>query len=113
VDVLFGDFVTRQFHRVNVRPVHRITAEGRLRVPVGRTRGGTGAPAMAIAADARVEGLLSDDSGALALFTRATDRLQYSVLREGVWSETRTLTLDEQITSAAAVDALRRFLNEH
>jgi hypothetical protein len=112
VDVLFGDRTTRQFHRVTVRPTNRVTAEGRLRVPVGRSGGGVGAPKMAVSADASVEGLLGD-SGRLALYTRGSERLQYSVLRDGVWSETRALALDEQITGAAAIDALRRFLSEH
>lgn len=112
VDVLFGDFVTRQFHRVNVRPVNKVTADGRLRVPVGRAGSGVGAPRMSVAADSRVEGLLGD-TGSLALYIPGADRLTYAVLREGVWSETRTLTLDEQITSSAAVEALRRFLSEH
>jgi hypothetical protein len=32
---------------------------------------------------------------------------------DGAWSEARSIALDDQITTSAAVDALRRLLNEH
>ena len=108
--VVFGDPAKEALHQVRVRPT-RVVAEGRLRVPVGRHERSNRAPSFRIAANSRIEGIAGDSR--LALYTRDAARLQYTIMKDGAWSETRAITLDEQITSSAAVDALRRLLNEH
>ncbi|HYI10567.1 MAG TPA: hypothetical protein VEK57_16015 [Thermoanaerobaculia bacterium] len=111
--VIFGDVDTGRLHQVRIRPAKPPVANGRLRVPVGRGEGSSGAPTLKMATDAsRVEGIYSSTER-LALFTRDNGKLQYVIMKDAVWSETREIPLDEQITSTAAVDALRRLLNEH
>lgn len=112
--VIFGDLTTRRLHQVRVRPTHPPVSNGRLRVPVGRGEGSSGAPTMRVAAESntRIEGIYGS-SERLALFTRDAAKVQYVILKDGAWTSTREITLDEQITSTAAVEALRRLLTEH
>jgi hypothetical protein len=109
--VVFGDLATDRMHQVRVRPT-KVVAEGRLRVPVGRMEGSAKKPSFRAEANSRIEGIYGGDAGRLALYTRSGNGLQYVIMRDGAWSETRTIALDDQITSSAAVDALRRLLNE-
>ncbi|HYK06036.1 MAG TPA: hypothetical protein VE974_30115 [Thermoanaerobaculia bacterium] len=109
--VVFGDPAKEELHQVRVRPT-RVVAEGRLRVPVGRHERSNRAPSFRVAGTSRMEGIAGESR--LALYNRDTARLQYAIMKEdGTWSEARSITLDEQITSSAAIDALRRLLNEH
>jgi hypothetical protein len=111
--VVFGELGMNRLHQVRIKPIKTIVSDGRLRVPVGREEGnGVGAPHFASASNARVEGLYGN-SDRIALYTRGNDRLDYVIMKDGAWSETRAITLDTEITSGAAVDALRRLLNEH
>lgn len=111
VVVVFGDLSTSRVHQVRVRPT-KIVSDGRLRVPVGRTEGSVKKPALRAEANSRIEGIYGGDAGRLALYTRNGNGLQYVIMRDGAWTESRTIALDEQITSSAAVDALRRLLSE-
>lgn len=109
--LVFGDYATSRMHQVRVRPT-KVVANGRLRVPVGRGEGSVGRPSFAVAANSRMDGIYGG-STRMALYAREAGRLQYVIMKDGVWTETRSISLDEQITSAAAVDALRRLLTEH
>ncbi len=109
--VVFGDLGTSRVYEVRVRPT-KVVAEGRLRVPVGRHEGNAKGPAFRVAGNSRIDGISGGDANRLALFARNGNSLQYVVMRNGVWSEMREIALDEQITSSAAIDALRRLLNE-
>jgi hypothetical protein len=109
--VVFGEPAKEELHQVRIRPTRK-AADGRLRVPVGRHERSNKAPSFRIAATSRIEGIAGD--ARLALYTRDSARVQYVIMKDdGVWSEARTIALDEQITSSAAIDALRRLLNEH
>lgn len=111
--VVFGELGMNRLHQVRIKPIKTPIGDGRLRVPVGREEGGSvGAPHFATASNSRVEGLYSN-SARIALYTRGADRLDYVIMKDGEWSETRAIALDTEITSGAAVDALRRLLNEH
>jgi hypothetical protein len=115
VSVVFGDFVTNRLHQVRVQPTRTpppVAAEGRLRVPVGRSGGNLGGPALRVAGDSRVEGIF-EDSGRMAIYTRGPERLDYAILRDGSWGAPQVVTLDEQITAGAALDALRQLVGEH
>lgn len=109
--VVFGDFASSRIHQVRVRPT-TVIANGRLRVPVGRGETSTSGPKFLVAANSRVEGLAGAGDN-LALYTKTRENLNYVVLKDGVWSEMHTIKLDADITSSAAVDALRRLCNEH
>jgi hypothetical protein len=108
--VVFGDREKEELHQVRVRPT-RVVSDGRLRVPVGRHERSNRAPSFRIAVSSRVEGIVGDSR--LALYTRDAGRLQYVILQDGAWSEAHSIALDEQITSSAAIDALRRLINEN
>jgi hypothetical protein len=109
--VVFGDFATNRMHQVRVFPRH-VKAEGRLRVPVGRREGTVAGPKFAVAGQSRVEGIYGSSSN-LALFTRSAAKLDYVIMKEGAWTESRVIALDAQVTGDAAVDALRRLLHGH
>lgn len=111
--VVFGSYETERLHQVTIRPTRPPASDGRLRVPVGRTiEGSVGAPRLQAASTARVEGLYGD-ADRMALYTRSGGKLEYSILKDGAWTESRTIVLDEEITSSHAIDALRRFVSEH
>lgn len=111
--LVFGDTRTRTFTKVRITPYRNVVADGRLRVPVGKADGGFRAPRFAVNADSRLEGIFSPATPA-AFYTIADNALRYVLLDgiDGEWSETRTVALDEKITSSAAVDALRRMIVE-
>lgn len=107
--VVFGDLSTNSLHEVRVFP-RSIKSEGRLRVPVGRREGSIGGPRFAVAGNARIEGIYGNNQ--LALFTRSATKVDYVITKDGGWTDSRVIALDEQITSDAAVDALRRLLHD-
>jgi hypothetical protein len=108
--VVFGDFATNRMHQVRVSP--KIKADGRLRVPVGRRDGTMPGPKFAVADSTRVEGLYGSEKN-IALFTRSAAKLEYVIMRNGAWTDSRAIALDTQVTGDAAVDALRRLLTDH
>jgi hypothetical protein len=107
----FGDADTHTLNKVNIRPSLPPVANGRLRVPVGRSAGRAEAPSFPVAANAVIDGFTSGDD--LAFYSRENGVLRYVVMRDGAWSTPREIKLDEQITTNSAVDALRRMVNEH
>ncbi len=111
--LVFGDPSTRTFTKVRITPYRNVRADGRLRVPVGKAEGGFKAPSFSVSANSRLEGIFGTETPA-AFYTVTGDALRYVLLDgiDGQWSETRTVTLDEKITSNAAVDALRRMIAE-
>lgn len=113
VVIVFGDLEKRRMHEVRVTPtLPPVASEGRLRVPVGRQEGSGAGPQFVAAADGRIEGIYGD-TDRMALYTRSGNKLHYVVMQDGSWTESRSIALDEDVTSAAAVDALRRLLNGH
>jgi len=110
--VVFGDFDTNRLHEVRVHPTKPPVSDGRLRVPVGREEGGANGPRFKTVATGRVEGIYGD-SDRMAIYTHEEKALQYLILKDGKWSDAQSITLDGEITSGAAIDALRRLLTEH
>lgn len=110
VVVLFGDLETDTMNQVRITP-RKVIADGRLRVPGGRREGGFKMPNVDTSAN-RLEGVFAD-STRLALYTVNEGRLQYVLLDGKTASQPFAITLDEHLSPAAAVDALRRLVNEH
>lgn len=110
VVLLFGDLETATMNQVRITP-RKIIADGRLRVPGGRREGGFRAPALD-AANARVEGVYVD-SNRVALYLVDNAKLRYVLFDGKTASEPFAITLDEHLSAASAVDALRRLVNEH
>lgn len=110
VVLLFGDLETATMNQVRITP-RKIIADGRLRVPGGRREGGFRAPALD-AANARVEGVYVD-SNRVALYFVNDDKLRYLLFDGKAATDPFAITLDEHLSAASAVDALRRLVNEH
>lgn len=109
----FGDPATKRLNRVRIYPVRPPKSDGRIRIPVGRGEGGVGAPRFSVTANSSVNALQGNDNDNLAFYVRENSTLRYVVLRNGEWTDTRTIALDEQVTAPAAVDAIRRLVNEN
>ena len=108
VMVLFGDVNTNKLHQARIFPVK---AEGRLRVPVGRREtGGLPGPRINVTANSTM-GTIFADVDRIAYYVREGDKLHYSILRDNACTDPQNISLDEQMTSSAAVDAIRRHLN--
>lgn len=110
VVLMFGDIETGTMNQVRITP-RKIVGDGRLRVPGGRREGRFRAPMMQVA-NSRVEGVYGD-STRIALYSVGESKLQYVLLTDGKLSEPFTIKLDTDISTNAAVDALRRLVNEH
>jgi hypothetical protein len=108
--LVFGDMPSGTMHSLRVRP--KIGANGgRLRVPGGKREVTFKSPTLD-AGTSRLEGVFGDDDR-MAFFAKEDGKLRYVILKDGKWSAAHAITLDEQLTSGAAVDALRRLVNEH
>jgi hypothetical protein len=100
----FGDPATNRLNRVRIYPVRPPKSDGRIRIPVGRGEGGVGAPRFSVNANSTMNALQGNDNDNLAFYVRETSNVRYVVLRNGEWTEARTIALDEQITAPAAVE---------
>lgn len=110
--VTFGDLATNRLHRVRVYPVRPPANNGRIRIPVGRSEGGFNAPRFRNASNSTVNAV-SGENDNLAFYVKDAAKLHYVLLRDGAWTDARAIALDEQITAPAAIDAIRRLVNEH
>jgi hypothetical protein len=111
--IVFGDLSTQSFSEVRVTPTRPpIHTEGRLRVPVGRKVSGFAGPGYAVSANSEVGGIYQDGDS-IALYTKAPDKVQYLVHKDGGWSNLRTVVLDDEISAPTAIDAVRKFLHEN
>lgn len=108
VEVVFADPDTNRFERIDLYPV---LADGVLRPPIGISRGELPLPVFeAVESDSISTLIGSSLSSDMILFAPGADRLDYVHFNDGQWSETRTIRLDDRVTEATAVDALRRML---
>lgn len=111
VILTFGNIERERLHRVRVSVIKPPKADGRIRIPVGRSDGDTGAPRFGVAANSTM-GAVQGDHDRLAFYVRDEKRVHYVLLRDGKWSESREIALDGQLTATAAIDAIRRLVNE-
>ena len=108
----FGDFGTGRLNRVRIYPVRPPASNGRIRIPVGRGDGSVGAPRFNVAANSNMNAVVGENDN-MAFYVREGAKLNYVVLREGKWCDSRSIVLDDQISAPAAVDAIRRLVNEN
>ena len=110
VVLMFGDIESGTVNQVRLTP-RKVVGDGRLRVPGGRREGRFRAPVMQVD-NSRIEGVYGD-STRIALYSVGESKLNYVLLTDGKLSEPFTIKLDSDVSSNAAVDALRRLVNEH
>jgi hypothetical protein len=105
VDIIYGDMRTNSLRKVTLQPV----ANGRLRVPVGRVER-IGTPKFLTEANGRVGAVSSGSS--LALYIKGKSALHYSLYTAGEWSDMHSINTNGKVTAEAAIDAVRRLVNE-
>jgi hypothetical protein len=113
VDAIFGDLLTNNMHRVTIKPTLYLKAGkdgGRLRVPIGVKDAGVGAPHFRTESNSRVSAI-SGDNDKLVLYATDKHGVNYVSFSDGTWSPARTLTVDDKISSEAAIEVLRRMVN--
>jgi hypothetical protein len=109
--LVFADAQSGSFSQVRITPTRGIKADGRIRIPVGKRETGYHAPQLVVGANSRLEGVFGE-RGRTALYTVGDGVLHYVMMHKDGWSEPRSITIDEQITSEAALNALRRMVAE-
>ncbi|MEA2490491.1 MAG: hypothetical protein QOH21_2283 [Acidobacteriota bacterium] len=112
VDVVFGDEGTGGFHRLRIRPGKRYS-DARVHIPLGKGESNFPSPGFAHAnSEARV-GAINGDPDRLAFFVRdGNQTVRYVTYKDAHWSGVQSILLDEQVSAEAAIDAIRRLLND-
>jgi len=112
VDVLFGNTETNAFHRVTLRPM-KPGLDARIRIPVGvKDSPLTGSPRFkATSAEDRIAAL-NGDADHVVFYLTDRDAVHYVMYKNGTWASPQAIALDSQVSSDAAVAAIRRMLNE-
>lgn len=106
VDVIYGDTRTDSLRKVTLRPV----ANGRLRVPVGAKIDRIGGPNFPVEVTGKVGAIASGDQ--LALFVKGRNAVHYSLYGRSGWSDMHSINITSKVTQEAAIEAVRRLLNE-
>lgn len=109
--LVYGDLRTGTMQSLRIRPKVRQNG-GRLRVPGGKREGTFRTPSLNIASTTRLEAVYGDEDR-IAFFGNENGTIRYTLLKNGSWSTPQAIGLDEQFSSSAAIDALRRLVNEH
>lgn len=104
VDVVFGETQSDSMFKVRLRP----TLNGRLRIPIGVRDINVGRPAFEVGANATAEAITEDDR--LALYTVGAKTMSFVLFRDGQWTPTRTIELNNQVAPETAVEALKKMV---
>ena len=102
VAVVFGDASANTMHRLRIRPI----LDGRVRIPIGVRGRNMRDMQLNMAAGARAAALIDDDT--VTIYTVSGQRVDYAVYRNGLWSQQRSISLNDEVSAATAIDALRR-----
>lgn len=112
IDVVFGDTDSKSLSRVRVRPT-KPSIDARIRIPVGVREQNVGAPRFRTGANSTERiAAINGDPDRVAFYQRDGEAIRYVMYKNEKWSSTQSIKLDEQISSEAAVEAIRRLLNE-
>jgi hypothetical protein len=89
-------------HRLRIRPI----LDGRVRIPIGVRGRNMRDIQLNMTSDARAAALIDEET--VTMFTVGDERVDYTIFRDGAWSRQRSINLNEEVSAATAVDALRR-----
>ena len=110
VELIFADWDTNRFEKIGIRP---IIAQGYMKPPVGFWRGEIpAAPEFRTVVESRVTvlpGAGLDDSNLLFYF-RNGGGYKYMIVKNGAWSELKTIAFNEKVTSDMALEAMRKLI---
>jgi hypothetical protein len=104
VDVVFADWERNRLHRISIRP---IISYGVIRVPDGVWRGEIGAPRGPVAFG-NVSAILGTSDDSVTFYSESDTEVRYLIHKDGAWSPVRSLPLSSELTSSAAIGALKR-----
>jgi len=107
VDIVFGDIPSAVLRRVTVRVG---VNGGRLRVPLGVRGGSIGAPRLKSDANSRISGISTPGSDKMVLYATDDTAVRYVTYSSSGWSAVRTITLNDKVTAASAVEVIRRMV---
>lgn len=112
VDIVFGNMETNAFHRVTLRPT-KPALDARIRIPVGiKDQPLAGSPRFrTTSANDRIAAF-NGDADRIVFYLRDEAAVHYVMYKNGAWSSPKAIALDSQVTSDAAVSAIRRMLND-
>jgi hypothetical protein len=112
IDVVFGDVESNSLSRVRVRPT-KPSLEARIRIPVGVREQNVGQPRFRSNTDSAERiSAINGDPDRVAFYQKDGEAIRYVMYKNEKWTSTQSIALDSQISSEAAVDAIRRLLNE-
>lgn len=112
IDVVFAKWESSRFHRVTIRPIREIRQDGVIRVPDGVWRGETDPPGRPLNPDAsKISIVSSATTSNLALYSVATDKVEFLLFKEGTWTDLRTVSTSEGVSAASTIQALERLVN--
>jgi hypothetical protein len=109
VDVVFADWDLNAFNRVTIKP--RTGPDGRLRVPVGLRDGGQIPPAPFRASSDSIGAISGQGSGSdLLFYFRDGKAMGYLVYKNGSWSSSDSIAIDDKVTSDNVIELLRKMI---
>lgn len=112
VDVIFGSVETSSFTRVRIRP-SKPSLDARIRIPVGvKDQPLAGSPRFRATAQGERIAAINADPDRVVFYTRNHDAVHYVMYKNGSWTDMRAIALDSQVTSDAAVEAIRRMISQ-
>jgi hypothetical protein len=100
VDVVFGHTQNDSLHRVRIKPVN----DGRLRIPIGVKDANLGRPKINVNSSG-VEAVIDGEN--IALYAAEKNAMAFVLFRNGGWSESRSVVINDKLSTATAVSALR------
>jgi hypothetical protein len=112
VDVVFGNLDTKAFHRVTLRPT-KPGLDARIRIPVGvKDAPLSGSPRFrANSAEDRIAAM-NGDGDRIVFYLTDQQAVDYVMYKNGSWAAQQSIALDAQVSSDAAVAAIRKMLND-
>ncbi|MFN2443864.1 MAG: hypothetical protein ABR517_14410, partial [Thermoanaerobaculia bacterium] len=111
IQVTFGDWEGKRFQNVEIYPV---ASDGVLHVPLGVWRGDLNPPTRTFESIASnsLPSILHGPAGSrgIVFYLWAEEKLEYTLLNAGEWSEIRTINLGDRIGRDFAMAGVRNLL---
>lgn len=104
VDVIFGDLNTNRLYRVEVRPIR---GDATITVPIGVSRGEYPPPRM-VSNSSKMSGINGPGGSTLILYYKADGKLRYTMFGRRGWSDVKSISLNDSITTYDAMTALQK-----
>lgn len=112
VDIVYGNLETNALHRVTIRPT-KPALDARIRIPVGVKDGPlSGSPRFRTNSSDDRLAAMSGEGDRVVFYVSEADSVQYVMYKNGGWSQQQSIALDAQVSSDAAVTAIRKMLND-